>query len=438
MSIKKLSAKAIALALSFVMVFGAVTVAAYENNDYDENGYEENGEVAEFALPDMDFEIAFLLDAELVLDEDGELCDDFLYALGLEVNRYRRLYIQWMDTPNQYFNSDGWINRIRQRNWEDRWQLTYRRRYPVAWPLTYDGIEAALLQALKDGFTLEDWDFEVDWSYNSAVLSLSDTVNIPFPEGAERGELPDVELARQLLIENMPDKMYELGWYGEALVYVVPHGPVHYRRFEFNRFGENNAIRIEIMPVRTADGSGIENIVEVSHATEGLGLEVTAERREYIYNLFEGYILPRSGLRTSTVLARYQGVNVDAEPEEYDEEDEATPEYPQATVVRLTVGSTAYTINGVAHTVAVAPFMRDGNVMIPLRAVAEAFDAEVRWDAANRVAYIYVQGAEASFSIIVDTGTTAIVNNHTFVPASVIMSILGVNANVDNGVVYFE
>ena len=425
MLIKKLSAKTLALLLAFVMVFGTVSVMASEAG----NGFE---------LPDVDFEIAFLLDADLVMDDDGGLCDEFLYAIGLEVNRYRRLYIQWMDTADQYFNSDGWINRIRQRNWEDRWQLTYRRRYPIAWPVTYANIEAAFAQAIEDGFNLEDWEFEIDWSYNSAVLSLSDTVNIPFPEGVERGMLPDVELSRELLIDNIPDKFYEMGWYAEALAGVVAHGPVLYRRFEFNRFGSNNAIRIEIMPLRNADGTGTEYIVEVSHATEGLGLEVTEERRDYIYNLFAGYILPRSGLRTSTVLARYQGVNqgpvAEVVEDDYETEDE-TPALPQETVVRMEVGSAAYTVNGEARTLDVAPFVADDVIMVPLRAVAEALGAQVSWIDETRTITLAVEGAPAVRLIRDDSHV--LIEGRALV-STLLLPYLGFTVTVYNGVVYIQ
>lgn len=49
-------------------------------------------------------------------------------------------------------------------------------------------------------------------------------------------------------------------------------------------------------------------------------------------------------------------------------------------VVAFTLDSTTYTINGTSHTTDIAPTILSNRTLLPLRAFAEAFDADVEWD----------------------------------------------------------
>jgi len=53
-------------------------------------------------------------------------------------------------------------------------------------------------------------------------------------------------------------------------------------------------------------------------------------------------------------------------------------------VVVLTIGSNVMTVNGEAQVTDVAPFIVDGRTVLPFRAIAEAFGADVAWDAATQ------------------------------------------------------
>lgn len=53
-------------------------------------------------------------------------------------------------------------------------------------------------------------------------------------------------------------------------------------------------------------------------------------------------------------------------------------------VVVMTIGSNVMTVNGEAQVTDVAPFIVDGRTVLPFRAVAEAFGADVTWDAATQ------------------------------------------------------
>ncbi len=58
------------------------------------------------------------------------------------------------------------------------------------------------------------------------------------------------------------------------------------------------------------------------------------------------------------------------------------------TTVVFTIGSTSYTVNGEAKTADVAPEITNDRTMLPARFVAEAFGAEVGWDAGTQTVLI--------------------------------------------------
>ncbi|MBO1299853.1 MULTISPECIES: hypothetical protein [unclassified Enterococcus] len=258
----------------------------------------------------VDTEVKFLLEPTLVLDEDGQLSSSFLETLDLTVNRQRRIDMQFMDTLEQDFNDQGWIHRIRQRNWQNNWQLTYRKRFPLAWPVTEGSIQAALKTAENEGFTEEDWEFEIDWSYDSAVLSTSSTKTVDLPLGVRPGDLPDTSLARRLLIDNQPALVPVID-YNQLINQTLIHGPVYFDRYEFSvpELGGSNALRIEVLPIKTEDGQGIEYIVEASFVGENQELAATEKQRDYLFarlSTMDDLVVPKSGLRTSTILQRYK------------------------------------------------------------------------------------------------------------------------------------
>ena len=262
---------------------------------------------SDFNIPDT--EVKFLIDAEQVLDTNGNLLPEMAHLFGgMNRDRGRRITMQFMDTPDQAFNADGWIHRIRYRHWNqpsEGYQLTYRRRVPIG-SVNHANIRAAMDQAREDGFG--DWDMNLDWSYRSAVLTLSYTVNTgpgilsPLSDGVASG---------RLLKDHMPAHVAAL--YSEAMLAafddVVVHGPVTFRRYEFNFPGTNERIlRIEVLPIKTVNGDGIDRIVEVSFEMEHEGrLEVISARRDQIQGILEqaGILIPENGLRTSTILERY-------------------------------------------------------------------------------------------------------------------------------------
>jgi Leucine-rich repeat (LRR) protein len=255
-------------------------------------------------------EVKFLLNPDLTLDANGNLLSGVASLFGgLGRDRGRIVTMQYMDTPDRTFNSDGLINRIRYRNWNqpgEGYQITYRKRIPITWPVCYETIQAAVASANAQGFG--NWTKGIDWSYNSAVLTLDREVSTG---GSVSGTLPNIADSRELLKSKIPGDVASL--YGSALTgdfdSVIAYGPVTFRRYEFNFPGTSQRVlRIEVMPIKTADGNGTEYIAEASFEFEdSLTLEQLAERRTQIQTILQnaGILVRESGLRTSKVLERY-------------------------------------------------------------------------------------------------------------------------------------
>jgi len=76
-------------------------------------------------------------------------------------------------------------------------------------------------------------------------------------------------------------------------------------------------------------------------------------------------------------------------------------------VIKFTVGSRTYTIDGAAKTLAIAPVNQNGRVMVPLRAISEAFGAEINYDEKTHTGYInYFSNPALSGTVHISGSTT--------------------------------
>lgn len=112
------------------------------------------------------------------------------------------------------------------------------------------------------------------------------------------------------------------------------------------------------------------------------------------------------------------------------------PIFTDGTVITMTVGSTSYTVNGVAKTMDVAPIIRNNRTMLPARYVAEALGATVTWDAKLSKAFVSASGISITIpvgpsiplvngsSVWVDT-PAFIENDRMYVPVRFLAEQLG-------------
>ncbi len=57
--------------------------------------------------------------------------------------------------------------------------------------------------------------------------------------------------------------------------------------------------------------------------------------------------------------------------------------------IELHVGKKVAKLNGIQKEIDVPPFIKDGKTLVPIRFIAEAFGAEVQWDASTKTVRIY-------------------------------------------------
>jgi hypothetical protein len=102
---------------------------------------------------------------------------------------------------------------------------------------------------------------------------------------------------------------------------------------------------------------------------------------------------------------------------------------PASIEIRLELGSTTATVNGVAETLEYAPFIADDRTMVPVRFIAEALGGTLSFDQATRTVTINRDGD--TLQLVIDEplpggmGTPVIREGRTFVPARFVVEELG-------------
>ncbi|MCL2372003.1 MAG: copper amine oxidase N-terminal domain-containing protein [Defluviitaleaceae bacterium] len=107
------------------------------------------------------------------------------------------------------------------------------------------------------------------------------------------------------------------------------------------------------------------------------------------------------------------------------------------TVLRFTVGQTIFTRDGLPMLLNAAPFEEGGQIMVPLRQIGEAIDADFAFE--NNTAFMTAEGVDLELPIGVELpggGAPVIVDSRTFVPHSFIANAIGAAARVDANVAY--
>ena len=315
-------------------------------------------------LPDgISFEIKFILDPEKTVDKDGKLeqwvIDLFDTCLpwitttldenGMSRppmtmrNINREVFMQFIDTPALDLFNAGFINRIRHHHYGGNQpgdvQLTYRRRIsiPSGTTMTEEAVQAVYMQAKREG-TFQ-WaaksgisdSVEIDWSYNSAVMSFSRSVNgIKFNHPDTP---PYLSLAgsKALLRDNFPWDINNLrltnprfdvaDWYMDKIENGVIHGPVQIKRYRtrgtisaedsLRLFGVEKSQRItldvEVMPffdtyiVELSSSDAIESDPGTS---DYLNFNQVTRLRQFMHDICveAGILVPISGLRSTQVI----------------------------------------------------------------------------------------------------------------------------------------
>lgn len=247
------------------------------------------------------YEVKFLAKPELVLNNDGTPRSEAIQTLGLNAAP-RHINVEYFDTHALGLDAEGWNVRFRKKDDKNNYELTYKMRYPVI----NGDIDAALTLANQEGFDSSDdnYEAEIDWGYGKQTLSFPNTKKVD--SRITGTQLPSEKDALNLLLDKLPGKLKNWSasnWGKQQLTQARAFGPITFQRYEGTWNGQE--LTLEVWPIRSAAGTGTENIVEVSFKTENPAA-VTGLRSQLLQLLQnKNWLIPADGLKTQTILERY-------------------------------------------------------------------------------------------------------------------------------------
>lgn len=251
---------------------------------------------APVATPNFEVKLS-LLDTAL---SSGEPSATLVSALSLASSSEERSYA-YFDTDGKDLNGAGWAVRLRHKAGKDL-QLTYKKRYAVS-----GSLNDALAQAQAEGFDSSDDNYEaqVDWSYGKQTLSFANTKK-ESAAGYAGTALPGVEEGLALLVDRIPGKLEDWNsknWGKDTLKASRAHGPVTSRVWDGT--WEGTEASIEVLPVKTADGSGTELFTEFSFKVDDEATAASLRDKAIAQMDASGWLDKDGDLKTSLVLDRY-------------------------------------------------------------------------------------------------------------------------------------
>ncbi|EJR11755.1 hypothetical protein [Bacillus cereus] len=204
------------------------------------------------------YEVKFFLKIDKVLDKANNLKDCIAKEFNISNNDFKQLDIQFIDTIEQGIYKEGWILRNRKKKNKENYELTYKKRYPIA----NGNIDDILNQVKSDGFhdSSDNFTVEVDWGLHKQTLNISCEKKEPIPDSSS-SNLPDIKELRTMFLDNAPEIF--LNWqvekWGENQIQNSKvYGPVKAKKYE--GIWESTNVNIELW---TLEGYS-ESIIEIS------------------------------------------------------------------------------------------------------------------------------------------------------------------------------
>ncbi|KAL2813952.1 hypothetical protein BDW59DRAFT_178111 [Aspergillus cavernicola] len=255
-------------------------------------------------MPNMEpeYEVRLQLNPTAVLGPDHELTGTVLATFDMPPT-VTKLNVQFLDNSCKEIYTAGWSPRIRKTEHEDKFELTYKKRYAIM-----DGdIDAALAVASHHGFDTGDAKYEaqVEWGYQKQTLSISRKKTVA-DSGNSGTELPGTSKSRKMLIDEAPDKFDNWKhnqWGTGALAMSRIFGPVLASR----SIGTWNGMRLylEVWPLSNLAGTGIEYLIEASFKTKSRTTASVEQSDLAAYLQSKGWFLAQDSLKTQLIMERY-------------------------------------------------------------------------------------------------------------------------------------
>lgn len=239
---------------------------------------------ADWEKPDgLSFEVKFLLDSALVLDDENKLTDQVRGLFHME-DDYRPIDVMYLDTAEREFWREGWTNRLRQKAGKEKIERTYKKRYPVS----EGNIDVALAQAAKEGFG--EYDAQIDWGYTDMTLSVSVEDSDVHPEYPQLSQLTTDEAAR-FLETAMPPEEHGLS---DLLSQIQRIGPIRFWRIK-GSWQDIEEVTVEIWPTL--------HTTELSFKAADYASASDARDRLMAFLDEEGFLLHEDALKTTALLS---------------------------------------------------------------------------------------------------------------------------------------
>ncbi|MFB6367254.1 hypothetical protein ACFCP7_25050 [Paenibacillus elgii] len=249
-----------------------------------------------------DYEVKLLMTPGAVLGSDDKLKSEVRSAFGMP-DKVTKMNVQFLDTDGKDIYGNGWSPRIRKKEGDSNFELSYKKRYPIV----NGNIDAALTKANQEGFDASDTNYEaqVEWGYQNKTLSITRSKKAQ-KSGYSGVDLPSVKDSRELLIDKAPGKFENwlfAGWGTEQLQSSRIYGPVLAKRYTGTWDGLKTYI--EVWPIRSATGTGTENVVEISFKTDDRTTASQKHDELVTYLQSKGWFLAQDSLKTQLIMDRY-------------------------------------------------------------------------------------------------------------------------------------
>ena len=243
-------------------------------------------------------EVKYLLDPAKALDAEGKPTEEVLKALGW-TGKVKNRGMQFLDVEGKLYNEAGWSNRVRIKQGDDEYDVTFKKRYAVE----NGDIAAALTKAEADGFVagLDGYECELDWGWNKLTLSVATEESVA-KVGYDDTVLPNLEDSIAMVEGAMPDPVKAVA---ADITKAVLCGPIYYPRYTGELAGME--LDIEICAIPNQKTGEIEYVFEVAFSTDTY--EEAAAKRDEIAQILEatGYLLKEDGLKTNKILNAFLG-----------------------------------------------------------------------------------------------------------------------------------
>ena len=243
-------------------------------------------------------EVKYLLDPAKVLDAEGKPTEEVLKALGW-TGKVKNRGMQFLDVEGKLYNEAGWSNRVRIKQGDDEYDITFKKRYAVE----NGDIAAALAKAEADGFVagLDGYECELDWGWNKLTLSVATEESVA-KVGYDDTVLPNLEDSIAMVEGAMPDPVKAVA---ADITKAVLCGPIYYPRYTGELAGME--LDIEICAIPNQKTGEVEYVFEVAFSTDTY--EEAAAKRDEIAQILEatGYLLKEDGLKTNKILNAFLG-----------------------------------------------------------------------------------------------------------------------------------